>query len=166
MAVLQLTITNDRFTGTHPYQRQAIVVSSTQWLAYSTTTIRLQRLHLNDSGTVNVINNFENTADAFIILWWRKHFVSLAAGIQNRRKFTRNNEILPSFGGKLSRLKEIVFNIHVFIIVYLSNPEIRFKWRSLKRLNSGYYIYVEYSTNFGQSWQSIRRSNPELVQWW
>jgi hypothetical protein len=133
-----------------------IVTATTPNDAYSDNNLGSTDFYLNDSGTVNTVNNFENTTDALLSYDEGSASSTWQRGIRTTGSLNSgtNNVYTPSLAGNYADLKKSYLVSQCYNLTTLSNPEIRFKMAFDLELNWD-IIYVEYSTNFGQTWQVL-----------
>jgi hypothetical protein len=133
-----------------------VIVATTPNDAYNDNNTGSTDFYLNDSGTVNVVNNFENTADDLLSYDEGSVSSTWQRGIRTTGSLNSgtNKVYTPSLAGNYTDLKKSYLVSQCYNLTTLSNPEIRFKMAFDLEPNWD-IIYVEYSTNFGQTWQVL-----------
>lgn len=123
---------------------------------FSDNNMGSTNFYLNDPGTVNVTNTFENTTDELLEfndgsasgIWTRGLRVGgeLATG--------SNNVYATNLTGNYPDVTKSFLISQCYNLSQLANPEISFKM-AFDMENNWDIVYVEYSTNFGQNWQVL-----------
>jgi len=133
--------------------------------AFSDNNTGSKTFYLNDSGTVNVTNTFENQTDNLLEynegsstgLWTRGIRVggAMATGT--------NNVYATSLSGNHPDVTKAFLTSQCYDLSQVVNPEISFKMAFDLEVNWD-IIYVQYSTNSGENWQVLgeQGANPEI----
>jgi hypothetical protein len=124
--------------------------------AFSDNNTGSKTFYLNDSGTVNVTNTFENQTDNLLEynegsstgLWTRGIRVggAMATGT--------NNVYATSLSGNHPDVTKAFLTSQCYDLSQVANPEISFKMAFDLEVNWD-IIYVQYSTNSGENWQVL-----------
>lgn len=137
------------------------IVSTISGDAYSDNNSGSTNFYLNDPGTVNVTNTFESTTDELIEyneasttgIWTRG---TRATGILATGT---NNVYTTNLTGNYPDLTKSYLVSQCYDLSSLSAPQISFKL-AYDLENNWDLTYVEYSTNFGQTWQVLGTQGP------
>ncbi|MES2748741.1 MAG: T9SS type A sorting domain-containing protein [Bacteroidota bacterium] len=116
---------------------------------------------LNDSGTVNVTNTFENPVDELL-----DNNEGSATGIWIRGIRTggmlatpTNNVYTTSLSGEYPNMTKAFLISECYDLTQLANPQISFKM-AFDLENNWDIVYVQYSTDFGQNWEVLGEQGP------
>ncbi len=123
---------------------------------YSDNNVATGTFYLNDSGTVNDVNTFENPSDDLL-----ENDEGSATGIWIRglragsilTSGTNNVYATSSSGNYPNQTKSYLIS-ECYNLSQLANPQISFKM-AFDLENNWDIVYVEYSTNFGQNWDVL-----------
>ena len=123
---------------------------------YSDNNVATGTFYLNDSGTVNDVNTFENPSDDLL-----ENDEGSATGIWIRGLRTgsiltsgTNNVYATSSSGNYPNQTKSYLISECYNLSQLANPQISFKM-AFDLENNWDIVYVEYSTNFGQNWDVL-----------
>ncbi|GEC79365.1 T9SS type A sorting domain-containing protein [Flavobacterium aquatile] len=137
------------------------VVSTIAGDAYSDNNSGSTNFYLNNSGTVNVTNTFETATDELI-----EYNESSTTGIWTRGVRTGgalasglNNVYSTNLTGNYPDLTKSYLVSQCYDLSSLAGPQISFKM-AFDLENNWDLTYVEYSTNFGQTWQVLGTQGP------
>ena len=132
-------------------QNDGIVANNSQTTAFI----------LNDSGTINQVNGFENNTDSLIALdesgsaatWQRGVCVT---GVNNTGT---NNVYATNFDGNYPDGRKSFLVSQCYDLTQLTNPQIKFKMAF--DLEENYDVaYVQYSPNSGMTWYNLGSAQP------
>lgn len=130
--------------------------------AFSDNNTGSTSFYLNDSGTPNVTNTFENTTDELLEynegsttgIWTRGIRASGALATGTNNVYTTN------LNGNYLDLKKAFIVSQCYDLSSLASPQISFKM-AFDIENNWDIVYVQYSTNFGQTWQVLGTQGPD-----
>lgn len=124
--------------------------------AYTDNNTSQSVFYLNDSGTVNVTNTFESPADELL-----ENDENSSTGIWERGTRSggtissgSNNVYATSLSGNYPDLTKSFLISECYDLTQIANPQISFKL-AYDLENNWDILYVQYSTDLGQSWQVL-----------
>ena len=129
--------------------------------AYADNNSATKIFYVNEPGTVNTTNTFENASDELL-----EYNEGSATGLWSRgiRSGTiissgTNNVYATTLTGNYPDKTKSFLVSKCYNLTQLANPDISFKMEFDLEINWD-VVYVEYSTNFGQSWQVLGTQGP------
>ena len=129
--------------------------------AYPDNNSATKIFYVNEPGTVNTTNTFENTSDELL-----EYNEGSAIGLWTRGLRTgtvissgTNNVYATTLSGTYPDKTKSYLVSKCYNLTQLANPDISFKMEFDLEINWD-VVYVEYSTNFGQSWQVLGAQGP------
>ena len=129
--------------------------------AYADNNSASKIFYVNEPGTVNATNTFENASDELL-----EYNEGSATGLWTRgiRSGTiissgTNNVYATTLTGNYPDKTKSFLVSKCYNLTQLANPDISFKMEFDLEINWD-VVYVEYSTNFGQSWQVLGTQGP------
>lgn len=128
---------------------------------YSDNNAASGTFYLNDSGTVNDVNTFENPSDDLL-----ENDEGSATGIWTRglrsgsliTSGTNNVYATSSIGNYPNLIKSYLIS-ECYNLTQLANPQISFKM-AFDLENNWDIVYVQYSTDLGQNWEVLGTQGP------
>ena len=128
---------------------------------YSDNNSAVGTFYINDAGTVNEVNTFENISDELL-----ENNEGSATGIWTRGIRTggmlatgSNNVYATSLSGDYPDLTKAFLISECYNLTQLANPQISFKM-AFDLENNWDIVYVQYSTNLGQDWTVLGEQGP------
>ncbi|MBL7887172.1 MAG: T9SS type A sorting domain-containing protein [Flavobacterium sp.] len=124
--------------------------------AYSDNNSAQGVFYINDSGTVNLTNTFENTSDDLLEndegsatgIWTRDVKTGGLLATGSNKVYTTNTS-----GNYPDMIKSFLVS-ECYDLTQLANPQISFKL-AYDLENNWDILYVQYSTNLGQTWEVL-----------
>ncbi len=133
-----------------------VVTSTISNDTYNDNNAASGTFYLNDSGTVNEVNTFENPVDDLL-----ENDEGSATGIWTRGLRSgsiiasgTNNVYATSSSGNYPNLIKSYLISECYNLTQLANPQISFKM-AFDLENNWDIVYVQYSTDFGQNWEVL-----------
>ena len=129
--------------------------------AFADNNSAVKIFYVNEPGTVNATNTFENASDELL-----EYNEGSASGIWTRGIRTgtaissgTNNVYATSLSGNYPDKTKSYLVSKCYNLSQIANPDISFKMEFDLEINWD-VVYVEYSTNLGQSWQVLGVQGP------
>lgn len=130
--------------------------------AYSDNNTGQGVFYINEAGTVNVTNTFENTSDDLLSndegsstgIWTRDTKSGAVIDSGTNKVYTTNTS------GEYQDMKKSFLISECYNLSVLANPQISFKL-AYDLENNWDILYMQYSTDLGQNWQVLGVMGPD-----